>query len=125
MSFVVSDRLQIVGIFSQNGLQTIKPGAKAQLSLASDPGRIYDTTVEDIVGGIGEGQVATSGTLARITSLPLTAEYPVKVNCPKNLDPSVLRPGVSGTAIVYAPHSAPFDFFGWVLFIGRSLALYL
>jgi multidrug resistance efflux pump len=125
ISFVVSDHLQIVGIFSQNGLQTIKPEAKAQFSLASNPGHIYDTTVEDIVGGIGEGQLAISGTLARITSLPVAAEYPVKLRRPKDLDPSLLRPGVSGTAIIYAPHSAPFDFFGWVLFVGRSLALFL
>jgi len=125
MSFVASDGLQIVGIFSQNGLQTIKPGAKAQISLASDPGRIYDTTVGDIGGGIGEGQLVASGTLARITSLAVTANYPVKMNRPRDIDPSILRPGVSGIAIVYAPHSAPFDFFGWVLFVGRALALYL
>jgi hypothetical protein len=41
--------------------------------------------------------------LARITTLPVAAEYPVKLWRPKDLDPSFLRPGVSGTAIVYAP----------------------
>jgi RND family efflux transporter MFP subunit len=125
MSFIVSDSIQIVGVFSQNGLPTIKPGAKVQLSLASNPGRIYDTTVASVVGAIGEGQIASSGTLARITSSSMTSEYPVNINHPPDLDPALLRPGLSGTATVYAPNSAPFDLFGWVLLFGRSLALYL
>ena len=28
MSFIIADGIQLVGIFSQNGFQTIKPGAK-------------------------------------------------------------------------------------------------
>jgi hypothetical protein len=81
MSFVVSDGLQIVGVFGQNGLQTIKPGAKAQISWRANPGQIYDTTVEEIAGGIGEGEIASSGTLTRVTSLPTTSP----IDVPKSL----------------------------------------
>lgn len=49
MSFVSSADLQIIGVFSQNGLKAIQPGARAQFSLASDPGRIYDTTSKALV----------------------------------------------------------------------------
>ncbi len=38
MSFVVSDAIQLVGIFSQNGYQTIRPGTRVQFALSNNPG---------------------------------------------------------------------------------------
>ena len=32
------------------------------------------TTIGDIVSGVGEGQITSAGVLARITSVPMTAE---------------------------------------------------
>jgi multidrug resistance efflux pump len=125
MSFIVSDAIQIVGIFSQNGFQTIKPGAPVQFVLSNNPGHLYSTTIGDNVSGVGEGQIASSGALARITSFPMTAEYPALISRPAEIDASMLRPGMSGTATVYAPHSTPFDLIGWVLLYGRAFALYL
>ena len=126
MSFIVSDGIQLVGIFFQNGFQAVKPGAQVQFSLSQHPIHLYNSTISDIVvGGIGEGQIATSGTLTRITSLAMTAEYPAVINIPKDIDPAALRPGMSGTATVYAPNSTPFDFFGWLLLYVRALMLYL
>jgi len=125
MSFIVSDAIQIVGIFPQNGFQTIKPGAQVQFVLSNNPGHLYSSTIGDNVSGIGEGQIASSGALARITSFPMTAEYPALINRPREIDPSTLRPGMSGTATVYAPHSTPFDLIGWLLLYGRAFALYL
>jgi hypothetical protein len=48
MSFIVSDG-QLVGIISQNGFQTIKPGAQVQLSLSNNPGHLYSSTIGDVV----------------------------------------------------------------------------
>ena len=125
MSFILSDGIQLVGIFSQNGFQTIKPGAQVQFALANNPGRLYSSTIADIVGGVGEGQIASSGTLARVTSLPITTEYPALINRPQEVDAFTLRPGMSGTATVYAPNSTPLDMIAWLLLYGRALALYL
>jgi hypothetical protein len=125
MSFIVSDRIQLVGIFSQNGFQTIKPGAKMQFALSNNPGHLYSSTIGDVVSGVGEGQIASSGTLARVTALPMTVEYAALINRPEEIDPSALRPGMSGTATVYAPGSAPLDKIGWLLLYARALVLYL
>lgn len=125
MSFIVSDRIQLVGIFSQNGFQTIKPGAKIQFALSNNPGHLYSSTIGDIVSGVGEGQIGSSGMLARVTALPMTTEYPVLINRPQKIGPSTLRPGMSGTATVYAPNSAPLDTIGWLLLYARALTLYL
>jgi RND family efflux transporter MFP subunit len=125
MSFVLADATRLVGIFYQNGFQTIKPGARVQFALLNNPGHLYSSTIEEIAAGVGEGQIASSGTLARVTSLPMTSEYPVLIERPRDIEPSTLRPGMSGTATVYAPNSAPLDTIGWLLLYGRALMLYL
>ncbi len=125
MSFILADATRLVGIFSQNGFQTIKPGARVQFALSNNPGHLYDSTIAEIVTGVGEGQIASSGTLARVTSLPMTTEYPALIERPKDIELSALRPGMSGTATVYAPNSAPLDTIGWILLYGRALTLYL
>ena len=125
MSFILADGVQLIGIFSQNGFQTIKPGAQVQFALANRPGHLHNSTIDEIVTGVGEGQIASSGTLARVTSLPMTAEYPALINRPKEIDLSSLRPGMSGTATVYAPNSRPLDLIGWALLYGRAFALFL
>jgi multidrug resistance efflux pump len=125
MSFILADATRLLGIFSQNGFQTIKPGARIQFALSNNPGHLYNSTIAEIAAGVGEGQIASSGTLARVTSLPMTAEYPVVIERPKDIEPSALRPGMSGTATVYAPNSAPLDTIGWLLLCGRALTLYL
>jgi hypothetical protein len=75
--------------------------------------------------GMKEKVAILDAPLARITSLPMTAEYPVLINRPKEIDSSTLRPGMSGTATVFAPDSKPLDTIGWLLLYGRALALYL
>jgi len=125
LSFIVLKDVQIGGIFPQAGFQTIKPGAAVQFALADNPLRMYRSTVGDIVRGVGEGQVAASGTLARVTALPMTTEYPITIVMPPDLDPTMLRLGTAGVGTVFAPHSAPFDFFGGILLWTRALALYL
>lgn len=125
LSFLVADAVQLVGIFPQNGYQTVKPGTRVQFALLNNPGHLYNSVIGEVVSGVGEGQIASSGTLAPITALPMTTEYPALINRPKEMDSAALRPGMSGTATAYAPNSAPFDFFGWVLLYGRALALYL
>jgi RND family efflux transporter MFP subunit len=125
MSFILADATRLVGIFSQNGFQTIKPGTRVQFALSNNPGYLYSSTIAEVVSGIGEGQIASSGTLMKVTSLPMTAEYPAVIERPKNIEPTALRPGMSGTATVYAPNSSPLDTIGWALLYGRALALYL
>jgi RND family efflux transporter MFP subunit len=124
MSFILADATRLVGIFSQNGFQTIKPGARVQFALSNNPGHLYGSTIEEIAAGVGEGQIASSGTLLRVTSLPMTAEYAVVIERPKDIEPLALRPGMSGTATVYAPNSTPLDTIGWLLLYGRALTLY-
>jgi multidrug resistance efflux pump len=65
MSFIVENEITLVGIFSQNGFQTIKEGAPVDIVFENTPGRIYHAKITEIPKGIGQGQISTSGTLAR------------------------------------------------------------
>ena len=105
MSFVVADELQIVGVFQQNGLEMIKPGTSAKLVFSNAPGKVYDTKVLEIARGVGQGQVAASGALARVGSVGLTDEYPARLDIPQGINRDLLRPGMSGTATVFAPNA--------------------
>src|SRR5437773_4481450 len=68
MSFIVEKEITLVGMFSQNGFQTIKEGAAVDIVFDNVPGRIYHAKIVEIPKGIGQGQIAASGTLARTTA---------------------------------------------------------
>src|SRR5215208_513588 len=77
MSFIVGEDVVIIGMFPPNGFHAIKPGAKVRLVFGNLPGRTFDTTVSDIPRGVGEGQIAVSGVLARAGSIGGASVYPV------------------------------------------------
>ena len=53
----------------KTGLADIKRGATTKLVFANRPGEVYYSTISDVLRGIGQGQVAVSGTLARANPL--------------------------------------------------------
>jgi multidrug resistance efflux pump len=105
MSFIVADEIVIVGMFSPNGFKTIKPGARVKLVFDDDPGRIHDATITEIPQGVGQGQIAVSGTLARVGSISGVKVYPAAISIPKDIDRSQLGLGMPGTATVFAENA--------------------
>jgi multidrug resistance efflux pump len=105
MSFIVADDITIVGMFPPNGFQTIKPGAKVKLVFGDIPGRIFDATIVDIPRGVGQGQIAVSGMLARVGSIGGVNAYPVTISIPKEIDRDQLRLGMPGAATVFADNA--------------------
>jgi multidrug resistance efflux pump len=105
MSFVVTDEITLVGMFSPNGFRTIKPGAAVKLVFENDPGRIHQASVLAIPEGIGQGQVAVSGVLARAGSIGGAKAYPALISIPKDVDRDRLRVGMPGSATVFADNA--------------------
>jgi hypothetical protein len=79
---------------------SIKPGTRVQFALADNPGRLHDSIIAETVAAVGERQIASSGTLARVTALTMTTEYPALLQQHAGIDPTRLRPGMSGIATV-------------------------
>jgi len=102
MSFIATDDIIIVGMFSPNGFQTIKPGAEVKLVFDNDPGRIHQATVVTIPEGVGQGQVAVSGTLAKAGAVAGARAYPAIISIPKAIGRDKLRLGMPGSATVFA-----------------------
>jgi multidrug resistance efflux pump len=105
MSFIVTDDIAIVGMFSPNGFRTIKPGAPVKLVFDNDPGRVHQARVVAIPEGVGQGQVAVSGVLARVGSIGGARAYPAQISIPDDLDHTLLRVGMPGTATVFADNA--------------------
>jgi multidrug resistance efflux pump len=102
MSFIITDDITIVGMFSPNGFETIKPDAPVKLVFHNRPGHIYHARIVDIPSGVGQGQVAVSGMLARAGSIGGAATYPAEISIPDDIDQAGMRLGMSGTATVFA-----------------------
>jgi multidrug resistance efflux pump len=125
MSFIVSDETTVIGMFAPNGFQTIKPGAKVMLVFDNNPGRIYEARITGIPRGIGQGQIATSGMLARVGAIGGANAYPATISLPPDLDPELVRLGVSGKATVFADDAGVIGTIAWIFLWISSYLAYL
>jgi multidrug resistance efflux pump len=105
MSFIVESEIALVGMFSQNGFQTIKEGAAVDIVFDNAPGRIYRGRITAIPKGIGQGQIAVSGTLARTTSFGGATVFPAEISIPDGMSRESLRLGMSGSATAFAENA--------------------
>jgi multidrug resistance efflux pump len=101
LSFVLNTDVMLVGMFAPNGFDTVKPGAAVKLIFDNDPGRVHHAKIDAIPEGVGQGEVAVSGTLARVGSIGGASAYPAMISIPANLDASKLKLGMSGTATAF------------------------
>jgi multidrug resistance efflux pump len=125
MAFIVVGETEIIGIFPQNGFQTIRPGTAVRLVFANNPGRIHEAQIVEVLRGVGEGQFAASGALSRVNAVGLTADYPARISMPKDLDPATLRLGMSGTATAFSDQAGPIGLIASILLFVKAYALYL
>lgn len=125
MSFVVENEITIVGLFSQNGFQTIKVGAAVDIVFDNAPGRIYHAKITSIPKGVGQGQVAVSGTLARTTALGGTTAFPAEISVPDEMSRDSLRLGMSGSATVFAANAGVIGLLASILVWVSSYTAYL
>lgn len=91
MSFIVENQITLVGMFSQNGFQTLKEGTAVDIVFDNAPGRIYHAKVTAIPKGVGQGQIAVSGTLARTNTFGGATVFPAEISIPEGV--SVTRFG--------------------------------
>src|SRR5229473_2961260 len=105
MSFIVENEITLVGMFSQNGFQTIKDGASVDIVFDNAPGRIYHAKITAIPKGVGQGQVAVSGTLARTNAIGGASAFPAEISVPDQMSRDALRLGMSGNATAFAENA--------------------
>ena len=125
MSFIVEDEITLVGIFSQNGFQTIKEGAAVDIVFDNVPGRIYHARITAIPKGVGRGQIAASRTLARTTALGGATVFPAEISIPEGMSRDSLRLGISGSATAFAGNAGVIGLLASILVWVSSYTAYL
>jgi multidrug resistance efflux pump len=125
MSFIVENDITLVGMFSQNGFQTIKEGAAVDIVFDNVPGRIYHAKITAIPKGIGQGQIAVSGTLARTTALGGATVFPAEISIPDGISRGSLRLGMSGSATAFADNAGVIGLLASILVWVSSYVAYL
>lgn len=125
MSFIVENEITIVGMFSQNGFQTIKAGAPVNIVFDNAPGRIYHAKIIDIPKGIGQGQIAASGTLARTNAIGGASAFPAVISIPDEMSRDSLRLGMSGSATAFAANAGVIGLLASILVWVSAYTAYL
>jgi multidrug resistance efflux pump len=125
MSFIVENEITIVGMFSQNGFQTIKASAPVNIVFDNVPGRVYHAKIVQIPKGIGQGQIAASGTLARTNAIGGASAFPAVISIPDEMSRDSLRLGMSGSATVFAANAGVIGMLASILVWVSSYTAYL
>src|SRR5450631_3286919 len=125
MSFIVESEIALVGMFSQNGFQTIKEGAAVDIVFDNAPGRIYHAKILEIPRGVGQGQIGVSGTLARTNALGGTTAFPAVISIPDEMSRATLRLGMSGSATAFSENAGVIGLLASILVWISSYTAYL
>ncbi|OCK54562.1 HlyD family secretion protein [Bradyrhizobium sp. LMTR 3] len=125
MSFIVETEITLVALFSQNGFQTIKDGAAVDIVFDNIPGRVYHARVIAIPKGIGQGQVAVSGTLAKTSAIGGATTFPAVISIPDDLSRDSLQLGMSGSATAFSPNAGVIGVLASILVWVSSYTAYL
>ncbi len=125
MSFIVTDDIMLIGMFPPNAFETVRPGASVKLVFDDRPGRIYHAKIMEIPLGVGQGQVAVSGTLARSGSIAGAKAYPARISIPEDLDQARLRVGMPGNATAFAENAGAIGLLMSILVWISSFTAYL
>jgi multidrug resistance efflux pump len=125
MPFINTQSILLVGRFSQNGFRSVKPGAEVWLVFNNVPGRIFKTTIEEMIPGTAEGQAPVSGTLPDLRIIGSGRTLGARIVIPDDLPEGVLNIGIAGSATVLAEDAGPIRILAVVLAYLKSWIAYL
>lgn len=125
MSFV-EETYQVIGLFAQNELRFVEPGNKAEFTLSTHAGRIFNARVDSIIWAQGQGQVSTSGVLPQTGAIPQVAgRFPVKLTVEDADADTFLAAGSEGQGAIYTDHVAAIHILRMVILRVGSISNYL
>jgi multidrug resistance efflux pump len=106
MTFV-DNEYQIFALFGQNELHQVEPGAEAEITLDTYPGRVVKAHVDSVIWAQGQGQLDATGDLPRTTFVAPPGRFPVKLAVAEKDHALFLAAGARGSAAIYTEHLAP------------------
>ena len=125
MSFV-EETYQVIALFDENELRLVEPGDRAEFTLRTYAGRIFNAKVDSIVWAQGQGQVAQAGTLPQTGAYPqVPGRFPVKLDVDEADAATFLAAGAGGEGAIYTEHVAAIHILRMVLLRVSSITNYL
>ena len=125
MTFVPDERGYFAGAFWQNSLLRLKPGYEAEVLLDAVPGRVFKAHVEQVIPALGEGEMQSSGTLARTDIFRGASRPVVVVKFEDDLSEYDLPSGIQGEIAIYSDHFHHFSIIRKILLRMKSWQNYL
>jgi multidrug resistance efflux pump len=104
MSFV-EETYQVIALYQPNELQNVRPGDRAEFTLTTTPGHVFQAKVDSIVWAQGQGQIAQTGNLPSTGVLPeAPSRFPVKLIVDEKDRDRFLAAGAAGAGAIYTTH---------------------
>lgn len=101
MSFVNEKEYVIVASYPQRYLRHIKVGDRAEIALETNPGKIFNAEVSQVVTATGQGQLPPSGLLPEYTQIAQSSRFPVVFRLIEDPSELNLRVGAAGAAAIF------------------------
>lgn len=102
MTFVHSDKPIFVAGFSQQPMQNIKVGNEAEVLFPGIPGRVFKARVTQILGALGEGQVAPNAAMLKVGMNYPEGLIPVMIEFEEDMSEFFIPMGSIATVAVYS-----------------------
>ena len=102
MTFVNTDEPIFVAGFSQQPMQNIKEGNKAEIFFPGIPGRVFQGHVDHILGALAEGQLAPSRDMVSVQAHMPEGLIPVFIKFDEDMSEFFLPMGSIGTVAIYS-----------------------
>ena len=102
-SFHLEKEITLVGLFSQNGFQTVREGAPVEIVFENIPGRIYMQRSSRFQEASARARSQCLEHWRETTALGGATTFPAVISIPEDMSGDSLRLGMSGSATAFSP----------------------
>lgn len=107
MNFIYAGNTKFAAPFSPNSLRHIQQGDSVDIALDTQPGKILNGSVVDIIRATGEGALTPSGTLRQTTQMPQKGPIWVRIDLEDDLGDTILPVGSGAAVAIYTDRGKP------------------
>lgn len=116
VAFVPNGNRVLTGVFSQSSAHALHVGTPVMVAMRADPGAYFETVIDAVLPGTGEGTLQATGTLPTIAQLLGSGSVAVRLKLPEDLPDYMTRLGTSGSATAITPEAGPIRPLAMILF---------
>jgi multidrug resistance efflux pump len=125
VAFVPHRSRELTGVFSQTSAHALQVGNPVFVALRGQPGEYFETVIDVVLPGTGEGTLPTTGPLPLLSQPLGSKSVVVGLKLPDNLPEHVTKLGASGSALMITPEAGPIEPLAKIIFWIKRYMNYL